>query len=91
MPNELFGIRHSDFFRHSSLDIRHFFDRRRIRALRRFRPGTRQIPHNLNILKYAALARAMLLDPLGHGRDTFFQRRLAPIAEGAIGTAQTYG
>src|SRR4051794_36837767 len=47
--------------------------RRFIRSLRRFRPASRQIAHNLNILKDAALPRTVQLDPLRHGRDAFFK------------------
>src|SRR5438477_5017457 len=89
-PNKT--VRHSSFVIPSSLVIRHSSfcsGRRRPRtfALRRFRPASRQIPHNLNVLKDAALPRPMLPDPLRHRRDPFFQRGFATMAEDSIAFA----
>src|SRR5216110_122182 len=82
------NLRHSGFvilwalvIRHSSLSSD---CRSGIGTLCRFRPASRQIAHDLNIFEDAALARAMLLHPVGHRRDAFFEAGFAPIAESVI-------
>src|SRR6266550_2934531 len=85
------GVRHSGLVILSSFGIRHssFCNSRgpRIGPLRRFGPASRQIAHDLDILEDAALPRAMLLHPFGHGGDAFFEAGFAPIAEGVIAFA----